>query len=265
MTDPWLVGLDLDGTILLPDDSFSPGADAAITRLAESGHEVMIATGRNWAGTRTVMGRLALTPRFVVCANGAVVLRRGEDGEYHRFHVETFDPAVVLSMLEGYFPDAHYLVDLPDGSRRYTDVREEWNLSKGEKVSFADLAKDPVSRVVVISPEHEEADFHRIVERAGLNEVSYAVGWTAWLDIAPHGVHKGTGMERVRAELNWPGSRVLVAGDGRNDIGMFDWAVGIGGRAVAMAQSPPEVRAAASEITGDVVDGGLADVLRRLA
>ena len=32
----------------------------------------------------------------------------------------------------------------------------------------------------------------------GLHRVSYAVGWTAWLDIAPDGVNKATALERVR-------------------------------------------------------------------
>ncbi len=265
MRAPWLVGLDVDGTILLPDDEFSPGADLAVARLAREGHEVMLATGRSWHTTRPVMERLGIHPLFAVCSNGAVLMRRGDDGEYHRDHVETFDPALVLGLLEAHLPDARYMVELADGQRLYTDAMDDWNLSFGERVSFDGLGREPVSRIVVISPAHDEEDFHRIVERAGLNEVSYAIGWTAWLDIAPQGVHKGTAMERVRAHFDWPGTRVLVAGDGRNDIGMFDWAVGVGGRAVAMGQAPPEVMAAASEVTGDMVEGGLATVLGRLA
>lgn len=265
MTDRWLVGLDVDGTILLPDDSFSPGVDAEIMRLAGQGHEVMIATGRSWVSTKPIMDRLGLESEFVVCSNGAVVMRRDAAGEYQQFHIETFDPTVVLGMLEGYFPDANYLVELPDGSRLYTNPMGDWSISAARLVTFDELTVDSVCRVVVVSPKHEEEDFRRIVEQAGLNEVSYAIGWTAWLDIAPQGVHKGTGLERVRAELGWPGSQVLVAGDGRNDIGMFEWATSLGGRAVAMGQSPSEVTDAASEVTGDDVSGGLTDVLRKLA
>lgn len=264
MTDKWLVGLDVDGTILLPDDSFSPGVDEQIKRLASEGHEVMIATGRSWVVTESVLDRLELESKYVVCSNGAVVMRRAEDGGYYQDHIETFDPTVVLGLLEGYFPDANYLVELPDGRRLYTDPQEVWNISFGERVSFDELVADSVCRVVVVSPTHDEEDFRAIVEQAGLNEVSYAVGWTAWLDIAPQGVHKGTGLERVRTALNWPGDKVLVAGDGRNDIGMFEWAVDLGGRAVAMGQSPKEVLAAASESTGDVEAGGLTEALRGL-
>jgi hydroxymethylpyrimidine pyrophosphatase-like HAD family hydrolase len=53
-------------------------------------------------------------------------------------------------------------------------------------------------------------------------------------------------------------------GDGRNDVGMFAWAKQHGGRAVAMGQGPQEVQDAAGEVTASVLDGGVAEVLRRL-
>lgn len=265
MTGRWLIGLDIDGTILLPDETFSPGADAAVARLRDAGHEVMLATGRSWNATRPVVERLGIRPEFVVCSNGAVIMRRTDAGDYVRDHVETFDPSVVLGLLEEHLPEARYMVELGDGTRLYTDTMDEWNLEHGERVEFAALSHQPVSRVVVISPGHDEDDFHRLVEAAGLNDVSYAIGWTAWLDIAPKGIDKGTAMERVRAHFGWPGERVLVAGDGRNDVGMFEWAVRIGGRAAAMGQAPDEVKAVAGELTGDMVEGGLAPVLDSVA
>jgi hydroxymethylpyrimidine pyrophosphatase-like HAD family hydrolase len=68
----------------------------------------------------------------------------------------------------------------------------------------------------------------------------------------------------VRNELGLDRGRILVAGDGRNDIGMFGWARALDGRAVAMGQAPVEVKEAASEVTADVQDGGLAQALDTL-
>ena len=97
----------------------------------------------------------------------------------------------------------------------------------------------------------------------GLHQVSYTIGWTAWLDIAPDGVNKATALERVRGWLDMPLDRVIAVGDGRNDIDMFSWA-GAAGRSVAMGQAPDEVRAAAAETAADVDDAGLAAVLDSL-
>ena len=98
----------------------------------------------------------------------------------------------------------------------------------------------------------------------GLHRVSYNVGWTAWLDIAPDGVNKATALERVRALHGVPRSRVMAVGDGRNDIDMLEWA-SVEGRGVAMGQAPDEVRAAANEVTGSDLQDGAAMALATLS
>jgi Cof subfamily protein (haloacid dehalogenase superfamily) len=263
MTGPWFVALDVDGTILLQDESLSTGVPEAVTRLREAGHLVTIATGRSWMATRRWVEELGLDAEYVVCSNGAVTMRRVGD-DWERWNVETFDPTPVLALLQERLPEARYMVELASGQRLFTEQLDDWTLDGGRRVTFDELAAEPVSRVVVVSPGHDEEDFHRLVADAGLNEVSYAIGWTAWLDIAPQGVDKGTALERVRRELGLDGEQVLVAGDGRNDIGMFGWARTLGGRAVAMGQAPAEVLDAATEVTGDVIDGGLARALNTL-
>jgi Cof subfamily protein (haloacid dehalogenase superfamily) len=265
-TEQLLIALDIDGTVLLEDESLSPGVVDAVEHAHRAGHEVMIATGRSWEGTRGIMRVLGVAPEFVVCSNGAVVLKRveGDELRYDRWHVETFDPSAVLEQLREHLPDARYLVELPDGRRLYTEYLEDWNLTNARRVPFDELGSQQVCRIVVVSPEKREQDFVDLVARIGLNHVSYAVGWTAWLDIAPQGVDKSTGLELVRTELGIDPAHVLVIGDGRNDVGMFRWALDNGGRAVAMAQGPQEVRDAAGETTSSVHEGGVAEVLRRL-
>ena len=195
-----------------------------------------------------------------------MVLRRvdGDEVRYERDHIETFDPTEVLALLREHLPDARYLVELPDGQRLYTEYLEDWNLVHARRVGFDELGAQPVCRIVVVAPDQGPQDFLDLVERIGLNPVSYAVGWTAWLDIAPQGVDKSTGLEIVRTELGIDPAHVLVIGDGRNDVGMFRWALENGGRAVAMEQGPQEVRDAAGETTTSVQAGGVAAVLRKL-
>jgi HAD superfamily hydrolase (TIGR01484 family) len=265
-TEHLLIVLDIDGTILLEDETLSPGVVEAVEHAHRAGHEVMLATGRSWEGTEEILRALNIAPEFVVCSNGAVILRKqqGDELEYERFYTETFDPTEVLTLLREHLPDAKYMVELPDGHRLYTEHLGDWNLANAARVPFDHLSIVPVCRIVVVSPGDTEQDFVELVERIGLNEVSYAVGWTAWLDIAPQGVDKGTALNRVREWLGMDPAHVLVMGDGRNDVGMFRWALENGGRAVAMEQGPQEVRDAAGETTTSVQAGGVAAVLRTL-
>ncbi len=210
VTEQLLIVLDIDGTLILADESLSPGVVEAVEHAHRTGHEVMIATGRSWEGTRGILRVLKIAPEFVVCSNGAVVLRRldADDLLYERFHIETFDPTEVLTQLRQHLPDARYLVELPDGRRLYTEYLEDWNLVHAKRVTFDELGAQPVCRIVVVAPDQGEQDFVELVSRIGLSQVSYAVGWTAWLDIAPQGVDKSTGLEIVRHRARHrPGAR----------------------------------------------------------
>lgn len=261
-----LIALDIDGTVLREDETLSPGVVEAVAHAQGAGHEVMLATGRSWGGTHRVLESLGIAPQYVVCSNGAVIMKRehGEEPRYARFHTETFDATRVLTMLRDELPDAHYMVELADGARLFTEELHDWNLADARQVAFEELSAHPVSRVVVVSPGDTEQVFVDLIRRVGLSQVTYAVGWTAWLDIAPDGVDKSSALELVRRWLGVEAADVLVMGDGHNDVGMFRWALRAGGRAVAMAQGPQEVRDAAGETTASVHAGGVADVLRKL-
>ncbi|MDF2576465.1 MAG: yidA, partial [Agromyces sp.] len=150
--EPMLIVLDIDGTVLLEDETVSPGIVEAVADAREAGHEVMLATGRSWEATHRLHEVLEIEPDYAVCSNGAVVMKRTGESDaaapaYERFHTETFDAREVLTLLREHLPDAHYLVELPDGRRRYTEYMDDWNLDRAEHVEFEELSREPVTRV----------------------------------------------------------------------------------------------------------------------
>jgi len=268
MTDNsrWLVALDIDGTVLHEDGTLSSAVIAAVRQARDNGHEVMLATGRSASMTIPILERLGIVPEYVVCSNGAITLRRDNSSPsgYRRYHVEHFDPTPVLTRIKERLPEAHYAVEDQTGLYRYTDWFPEGALDAlSEQVTFEELLTTVATRVVVIAPGHEIDDFLARVEDMGLHQVSYTVGWTAWLDIAPDGVNKSTALELVRTQLGFELDRCMVVGDGRNDIEMLQWAAA-GGRAVAMGQAPEEVRVHATEMVADFLDDGVAQALAGL-
>jgi len=268
MTDNsrWLVALDIDGTVLHEDGTLSSAVIAAVRQARDNGHEVMLATGRSASMTIPILERLGIVPEYVVCSNGAITLRRDNSSPsgYRRYHVEHFDPTPVLTRIKERLPEAHYAVEDQTGLYRYTDWFPEGALDAlSEQVTFEELLTTVATRVVVIAPGHEIDDFLARVEDMGLHQVSYTVGWTAWLDIAPDGVNKSTALELVRTQLGFELDRCMAVGDGRNDIEMLQWAAA-GGRAVAMGQAPEEVRVHATEMVADFLDDGVAQALAGL-
>jgi Cof subfamily protein (haloacid dehalogenase superfamily) len=271
--DRWLIALDVDGTVLREDGTLSPDVAREVARVAALGHEVTLATGRAVAMTLPTMERLGIRPEFVVCANGAITVRRESAAvskaafpNYIHDTVETFDPAEVLTTIRGHLATASFGVEDDQEEFLYAggEFPEGGLQPKGRRVEFEELLTVRATRVVVISPEHAVEDFLAVVERMGLHRVSYTVGWTAWLDIAPAGVNKAFALEKVRDRLGIPRERVLVVGDGRNDIEMLEWA-SESGRGVAMGQAPTEVKVAANETTGSDLQDGVATLLASFA
>ncbi|HLR27284.1 MAG TPA: HAD hydrolase family protein, partial [Ruania sp.] len=127
-------------------------------------------------------------------------------------------------------------------------------------IDFEQMCLEPAIRVTVRAPGLGSEDFHDLVARAGLRGVNYAVGWTAWLDIAPEGTSKASGLETVRHRLGVPPAATIAAGDGQNDIEMLTWA-GVG---VAMGDADGLTRAAADFHTAPVHQDGLVPVLTAL-
>ena len=170
--------------------------------------------------------------------------------------------AAVLGQLIESLPNAHFAVEKADGSYLFHRHFPAYALGDNNiETPLDELVKHQVSRVVVLSPEQEVEEFLDVVARIGLHTVSYAIGYTAWLDISPLGVTKSSALEKIRLQHGIKADQVIAIGDGRNDINMFEWAQAGGGIGFAMGQGPEEVQAAASIVTSSVEDDGVARVL----
>jgi Cof subfamily protein (haloacid dehalogenase superfamily) len=266
-SDRWLIGLDIDGTLVHDDGYLSPVVAKEVRRVRDLGHEVVIATGRSAPNAVPVVRDIGLDSGFLVSSNGAVTveLDPGHPKGFMISNVITFDPAEVLSQLIENLPEAHFAVEDVDGSYRFhrsfpTHALGDQNF----ETPLEELMHKEVSRVVVLSPQHDVDEFLGLISEIGLASVSYAIGYTAWLDISPQGVTKASALEEQRSRLGIDKSQVLVMGDGRNDIEMFEWAKTSGGLAFAMGQAPDEVKEAATNITESVSDDGVASVLAGL-
>lgn len=265
--EPWLIAIDIDGTLVHDDGYLAPEVIREVVRVRELGHHVVVATGRAAANAIPVVQDVGIEEGHVVCSNGAVTIEiNQEDGKgYIVREVIGFDPGPVLSQLIEKLPEAHFAVEDVDGTYRFHKPFPSYALgAENIETPLDQLMHGEVSRVVVLSPEQNVNDFLEIVESVGLHSVSYAIGYTAWLDISPQGVTKASALEQRRKALDIPRNRVITIGDGRNDISMFEWANDGGGLSFAMGQGPDEVKQAAQIVTAAVEEHGVAKVLSGL-
>lgn len=263
MTVPHLVALDLDGTTINHAGELSPAVRAAVQEVVAAGHHVIISTGRSIVATTTVLDELGIFDGYAVCSNGAVTLRLDplEHKGFQILEAVTFDPRPALDLLRSEWPDAVVAVEeLGVGFKLSAPFPNGELQGELRVVPWEELVAEPVTRVTFRAPNGTAEDFLALTERIGLHGVSYAVGFSAWLDLNPEGVSKGSALELLRRRLQIDPQYTVAVGDQRNDIEMLHWAA----RGVAMGNAPDSVKAIADEVTLDVDEDGLVPVLRAL-
>ena len=255
-----LVALDVDGTLAL--DGHIPDATVVAVRATlAAGHHIVLATGRSLVGVAPIIRRLGLRRGRVICSNGAVTAWISG----RRLVIEDavrFDAGPVLQRAGDAIPDALLATEIlgkgyqvnalfPDGllnGRQYVVQRTH------------DMWAAPTTRAVVHAP-----DVARLGQELGWFDVTVTLGSTTepgdWLDLTAPDLSKATALEVVRRRLRVTLKHTIAVGDGHNDLPMFDWAA----RAVAMANAPAEVQAAAGEVCGNITEHGVVDVLRSVA
>ncbi len=266
---PRLVALDIDGTLLKwvegegqSYEQIPPAVYDAVHEAVDAGAHIVLASGRSPHGMDKIADLLDL-PRegadrlWVVASNGAVIFRYPP---LEVVHEETFDARTAVQQVLEQHPDALVAVEERGVGYRVNRPFPQGELS-GEMIETAvdDIVAGPVSRVIIRDPTATADDFVAMASRLGLHGTDYVVGWTAWLDLAPVGVSKASGLEHVARELGLGPEAVLAIGDGRNDVEMLRWA----GRGVAMGQAVQEVHDAANHSTLSVYEDGAAVELRR--
>ena len=243
---PRLVALDIDGTVVDRNGVLPRGVAEAVDLVVQARVPVVLSTGRSWHGTKPLFEELGLPPGPTVCSNGAVIVRYPPQ---QIIKAITFDPRPVITQVEEFAPGSLIAVEEIGRGYRLNDRFPDDDLT-GELIieDVEQLSSRPVTRVIVRDPTRSEEDFVALARHLGLHGVSYFVGWSAWLDIAPDGVNKATALAEVAAGFGVSASDVLAFGDGRNDVEMLRWA----GRGVAIGDASDEVKAAADDVTESI-------------
>lgn len=254
-----LFALDIDGTIVDHDGHLMPVVARGIAAAQQRGAVVMLATGRGVGAVLPIAHTLNMTSGYAVCSNGALVVELNDsEAGFEVTDVITFDPEPIIRRWLELVPGALFMVDDAAGRTYATGVYPPGELAvQPPVVSVDEICQITASRVTLRAPEMGADELRAVVEESGMEGVNYAVGWTAWMDITPKDVSKGSALEMLRGRLQIARNATVAVGDGANDVEMLRWAHW----SVAMGQARPEVQACADAVTNPVDEAGLAFVL----
>jgi Cof subfamily protein (haloacid dehalogenase superfamily) len=254
-----LIALDLDGTLLAPDESISPRNRKAIAEALTAGIRVVLVTGRGVDTPIRVSHDLGLNLP-VICCHGALTKDFGANKTLVHIPVPLTHAKPMIEFAERErLPIAIYLDEKfyrLEGSEIYMEDM------RGPGWHEAPSLKAVLTEAPTFIRWLGEESVKRMQREFG--DLPLAFRYETWHDFVECAVlnreaSKKNALAKLCADFQIPSDRVLAIGDSRNDVPMLRWA-GIG---VAMGNALPEVRDAVRYVTSTNDRDGVAQAIER--
>lgn len=252
---------DLDATLLNSDGTLSDYTANAVNTLVKKGVKLSIATARSYHTAMKVAGKLKVHLPMIL--HNGVFIRDTLSGQYlHKCLVPDVD---FVRKVLGEYGISPMVYSLGTDSEQYSFVRE---LLSPEQAAFqATREDDPRSNPVTCpdkmwggdvfyvlcigSPDILDGAYARLSGKYSCIYGDDYYSGDRWLEIFSPDAGKASAVSRLRDILGC--ERVVVFGDGANDISMFE----IANEAYAVSNAVDALKSRATGIIGSCDEGGV--------
>lgn len=250
--------LDIDGTILKQDHTYTDLTKQAIKQAKQRGLEVFLATGRPLHEIHDLAEELSIDS--FIGYNGAYAVHQKEV-----IVNETMDKNVVQQLLKIANEHGHEMTLYTNGINYFTNLKdphvqrfiEIFQMNKNKV--YEDAASQHVLGMTVMKLEPHQPSIYEIEPNLRLSQVNIE-GATHAYDILRTNVNKGEAIKKILDLLQIPPEQAIAFGDGMNDKEMFETV----GASFAMDNAHPDVFQYAKYRTASVDDSGVYEGLKKL-
>jgi hypothetical protein len=250
--------LDIDGTILKPDHTYTKPTKDALSQIKEQGIEIFLATGRPLHEVEALAEELEI--KSLIGYNGAYAIYQNET-----IVNEPMDPSVVKEFLHIAGENGHELVCYTNQRNYFTSLTDPevrkfiqaFNLVKNE--TLTDHVIDSILGATLMNlKESEEAlyAFHSGIHLSPVN----VYGMDNNFDIIRTNVNKGIAVKTILKQMGIEQDQAIAFGDGMNDKEML----GAVGESFAMGNAHPSLFRYAKHKTTSVEASGIFHGLQQL-
>ena len=260
---PRALAIDLDGTLLGPKGDVSERNRRALEAARAEGFSVVIATARWYQEAERVASELGLRGPIIACSGAEV--RRLPEG------TDLMDVRIPAEFAERLFQlcDNHRCVvyaALDDEVLVKMEGEADASAFPPEMRRVAALlpAADAPPRIVMIHGRRIRSHILGQLEAEWKDRVRFVTSITSegheLLTLTATGADKGVALATACRDLGISPDQVVAIGDAENDVELFAAA----GASFAMGQASQEVKAAATTVTGNNAEDGVAQAIERL-
>jgi Cof subfamily protein (haloacid dehalogenase superfamily) len=256
-----LIALDLDGTLLDPQDQISERSRQAIGRALTRGVRVVLVTGRGVDLPIRISAELGLSLP-VICCHGALTKDFGANRTLVHLPVPLQYAKPMIAYAEA--QNLSFAVYAEESFWRLEGARIVMEDMRGPSWRTAATTADMLAEAPTFIRFFGDDSVRSIQREFGDWPLNFRYEtWTEFVECAvlSREASKRNALARLCADFQIPQDAVLAIGDSRNDVPMLRWA----GTGVAMGNAPPEVREAVRYTTASNSEDGVALAIERFA
>ncbi|MGJ7912703.1 HAD family hydrolase [Neobacillus sp. LXY-1] len=258
MTDYKCLFLDVDGTILTPDNTIQSSTRDAIAQVQNKGVEVFLSTGRPLHEIDELAKELNI--QSFVGYNGAYAKYKGKD-----LYQESMDPEIIEQFLKIAKEHNHKAVLFTDSANFFTEMDsptvkefiEVFHLTKNEV--YSRQKERNILGMTLMNLKETDPELYQPTPGFHLSQVNIA-NMLHCYDVIMDKINKGYGIQMVLKHLGLSKEVAIAFGDGMNDKEMLH-SVGEG---FAMGNGHPDLFQYAKHRTTAVTDSGIFNGLKSL-
>ncbi|KZM53368.1 MAG: Cof-type HAD-IIB family hydrolase [Bacillaceae bacterium] len=253
-----LLFLDIDGTILTPDDQIQESTKRAVAAVQKQGVEVFLATGRPLHEISHIGKELNV--QSFIGYNGAFTVYRGRE-----ILKEPMNPDIVQNFVHTAKHHGHELVMYTReknvlssfDSPAMKNFIQKFHLQKNELFSYDII--DQVLGMTILNLADRDVSLYEKDDLIYLSQVNIE-GLAQCYDVIREKVNKGKAVKAILNYLGVPKESAIAFGDAMNDKEMLS----IVGEGFAMGNADPNLLPYAKHQTTDVTNSGVYHGLKKL-
>ncbi|MDN4523694.1 Cof-type HAD-IIB family hydrolase [Fictibacillus fluitans] len=260
MKKPYLIALDLDGTLLNDNKVISQRTKNAVLKAKQEGHVVCISTGRPYRASTEYYKELGLnTP--IVNFNGAFV-HHPHDSSFGVYHspLELSQAKKVIKTAEEFLVKNIMAEVLDDVYLHKEDQVIVDTFIMGENPAHTgdlnERLNDNPTSLLIHPQDHHVNELRDQLKKEHAEVIDQRVWAAPWniIEVIRSGLNKAVGLQKISAYYNIPKERVIAFGDEDNDLEMIEYA----GHGIAMGNAISELKNIANHVTKTNEEDGIA-------
>lgn len=262
---------DIDGTLLDDRRELSPFTITAIGKISKS-IPIVLASSRMPSAMRHLQKELDILQHPLICYNGGYVLQYDAHEKSETLYSATI-PLDICGSILGLAKDSSIHISLYVDDEWYAPKMDQWThreatitkvspvIKPGEEVlDYWQKTNTGAHKVMCMGEAGEIRTLETVLRTKFSNEIHVYHSKSTYLEIAPKVISKASALKLLLQKLYAIEMCDAIAfGDNYNDIELLQ-AVGLG---IAVANARDEVKAVATELTGDSKQDGVAYAIQK--